>query len=78
VRSAPPGLLQKIDRIILEILCKLVTRMRASNCKPSEMNTIANLLAKIGGSPVDRLKLNLEPPLDQSEKSAWDELDELD
>ena len=51
--------------------------MRTADSKPSEYNSLANLLAKLGMNPADRAKLDL-PPASPTEKSAWDELDELD
>jgi hypothetical protein len=82
VRTAPPGLLTKSDRLSLEILGKLVARMRTSEFKVSELNALVAVLGKFGMTPADRLKMNLEPPPEpaaQSEQDArWAELDELD
>jgi phage terminase small subunit len=82
VRAAPPGLLQRSDRLILEVLSRLVVRMRAADPKTSELNALVNVLTKMGLTPVDRTKLNLESPPEPSVKSAedarWAELEELD
>lgn len=83
VRAAPPGLLQRSDRLVLEVLSKLVVRMRtSSDPKSSELNSLVNVLTKMGLTPVDRTKLNLESPPEPSAQAAedarWAELDELD
>lgn len=82
VRGAPDGLLQRSDRLIVEVLSRLVVRMRTSNPKSSELNAVVNVLGKMGLTPADRSKLNLESPPDPSVKSEqdarWAELDELD
>jgi hypothetical protein len=55
--------------------------MRAGDVKPSEMNSVANILSKLGMNPTDRIKLGIESPAGSSkskERSPWDELDELD
>ena len=79
-KSAPAGLLQRSDRIALEIACKLVARMRTVDAKTSELNGLMATLGKLGFSPLDRLRLNLEPPPPEpsAQDAIWDELDELD
>ena len=82
VRGAPAGLLTRSDRLILEVLSRLVVRMRTSDPKTSELNCVVNVLSKMGLTPVDRNKLNLEAEPEASAKAAedarWAELDELD
>jgi phage terminase small subunit len=77
VRVSQPGVLQRSDRFFLELCCRMIARMRTADSKPSEYNSLANILAKLGMNPADRAKLDL-PPVSPTEKSAWDELDELD
>jgi hypothetical protein len=51
----------------------------AENPKSSEINTLTNILGKLGFNPTDRAKLNLEQPPEPTVKtSPWDELDALD
>jgi hypothetical protein len=82
VRTAPPGVLTKSERIGLEVIVKLVARMRTDQIKPSELNTLFAMLGRYGMNPADRLKMNLEPlpePKTQSEQDArWAELEQLD
>lgn len=82
VRTAPPGLLSRSDRLAVEVLCRLVARMRTSEFKISELNALVGVLARFGMTPTDRVKLNLEPlpePTIQTEEDkAWAALDELD
>jgi phage terminase small subunit len=79
-KAAPARLLQRSDRLFLEVCCKLVARMRAGdNPKSSEINALTNILGKLGLNPTDRAKLDLETPTQPTVKtSPWDELDELD
>jgi hypothetical protein len=82
VRTAPPWLLTKSDRISLEVIVKLAAKMRAGEAKTSELNTLFAMLGRYGMNPADRLKMNLEPlpePKTQSEQEArWAELEQLD
>ena len=82
VRSAPPGLLTKSDRISFEILCRLVARMRTAPFKVSELNALMAVLGKFGMTPGDRYRMNVEPiaePRAQSAEDAkWAALEELD
>jgi phage terminase small subunit len=77
VRCSQPGVLQRSDRFFLE-LCR---RMRAPDSKNSEINTLAKILSKLGMTPEDRSKLDLQVPITSATKSeedkAWDALDEL-
>jgi phage terminase small subunit len=79
-KAAQPRLLQRSDRLFLEVCCKLVARMRtAENPKSSEINSLTNILGKLGLNPTDRTKLNLEQlPEPTVKTSPWDALDELD
>jgi phage terminase small subunit len=81
VKSAPEGLLGRPDRLIVEVACKFIARMRSSDLKVSELNALVNVLAKLGMDPHSRKKMHYEPPVkvDTAVKGdAWDELDELD
>jgi|ERR1700722_1802197 phage terminase small subunit len=79
-KAAQPGLLQRSDRLFLEVCCKLVARIRtAENPKSSEINSLTNILGKLGLNPTDRAKLDLETSTQpKTNPSPWDALDELD
>ena len=82
-KQAPPGLLTKHDRISVEIVTKMVVRMRTSELKMSELSSITAILGKLGMTSHGRSKMELpEPPVPAAERTAeqkaWDELDELD
>ena len=82
VRIAPPNLLTKSDRVIVEVVVRLIAKMRTSEYKTSDLNALSSVLAKIGLSPLDRVKMSLEPlpapTVVSAEEKAWAELDELD
>jgi hypothetical protein len=82
VKIAPSAALTKSDRIFLEILVRLIAKMRAGTYKTSDLNALTSLLAKAGMTPADRLRLDLqpipEPNAQSAEDAAWDALAELD
>ena len=82
VRCSEPGVLQRSDRFFLELCCRMIARMRMADSKPSDYNSLANILAKLGMNPADRAKLDLPPPdspAKQTEQDkVWEELAELD
>jgi len=82
VRSAPPALLTKSDRISLEILCRLVARMRTAPFKASELNALTAVLGKFGMTPGDRFRMNVEPIAEPhaqyAEDAKWAALEALD
>jgi hypothetical protein len=56
--------------------------MRVGDYKTSDLNALSSVLAKIGFSPIDRIKMSLEPmpapSVITAEDEAWDELAQLD
>ena len=77
LRTAPPGLLMRSDRIALEILVKLLLRAREPNPKPSDFNALTALMAKLGLTPSDRLRLNIERFPEPAETAAQKEQDRI-
>jgi phage terminase small subunit len=78
-KAAPAGHLQNSDRFFVELCCRLIVRMRTGCFKPSENNSLANILSKLALNPVDRAKLNLLPTASPTRKSEQDKLwDSLD
>jgi hypothetical protein len=82
-KQAPPGLLTKSDRISLEIVTKMVVKMRTGVMKVSELSSLIAILGKFGMTPYGRSKMQLpEPPIPAAartaEEKAWDDLAELD
>jgi hypothetical protein len=68
--QVPPGVLTVADRILVEIACKLIARMRdpKDQLKAAETNQIISCLARMGLTPADRSKIAAKPP--DSEKPA--------
>ena len=68
--------------MIVEVVVRLIAKMRTSEYKTSDLNALSSVLAKIGLSPLDRVKMSLEPlpapTVVSAEEKAWAELDELD
>ena len=82
VKQAPVGLLTKHDRIVLELVTKMIVRMRTGVMKTSEL--VLNCHSRqLGMTPHGRSKMQLpEPPIPAAEQTAeekaWAELAELD
>jgi hypothetical protein len=53
--------------------CRLVARRRIAASKPSEINALTNILAKLGMNHTDRSKLAIELPTKPSGKSEEDQ-----
>lgn len=75
--QAPPGVLTNADRIMLEMVCRLLARERdprgakrsgedigvpRSPLKAAERNQIISCLARLGMSPADRTKISVDNP----------------
>lgn len=82
VRSAPPGRLTVSDRLSLEIVCRLIVRIRTSAFKNSELSALMAILGRFGMTPGDRQRMAWEPTPDPALQAAEDAemaaLDELD
>ncbi len=72
IKSAPSGLLQKSDRLAVEVVVKLVGRMRGPDAKTSDFAALSNLLGRLGLSPTDRLKMDIPSPIAVSRKDDDD------
>ena len=69
--QAPARLLRKSDRATMEVLVRLLWKMRADKAKVSELQVIASLLSKFGMDPRGRESVTIpEPP---REPSVWDQ-----
>jgi phage terminase small subunit len=62
-KNAPEGSLGCSDRLILEVVCVLTVAFREGKLiKASEVSQLINGLGRLGLTPADRAKLNVEPP----------------
>lgn len=62
ISQAPAGSLGSSDRLILEIICKLIVAFRDGKLtRASELAQLINGLGRLGLTPADRAKLNVEP-----------------
>jgi hypothetical protein len=61
--NAGEGWLTASDRLLVELACRLTRRLRNPKAAilNSEMNTLANILSKLGMSPTDRTKVDAPP-----------------
>jgi hypothetical protein len=75
VALVPSGVLFNADRILVEIVCRLIARMRAGEyLKAAETNQIISCLARMGMTPSDRSKLSSPRPNDEQAEDTFTRL----
>ncbi len=57
----PAGLLTSADRLVVELLCRIVAKFRADWITAAEMAQMTWCLSRLGMTPVDRSKVVAEP-----------------
>ena len=62
IRFAPDGVLTRHDRLAIEVAVSLLMKIRAGQAKTADISALTVLLAKIGMTPADRQRMNLEVP----------------
>jgi hypothetical protein len=81
-RIAPEGTLTVADRISLEMLVRIVHKVRFGTPTMGEANNVQKLLGKFFMNPFDRQRADLAPQQSKAQKAAdaavFDELSELD
>jgi hypothetical protein len=72
VSSAPEGLLGTCDELMIEVAVNLIIKMRTlpTEWKSSDASTLAAILGKLGGSPGDRMRLNVTAPAEATPKTT--------
>jgi hypothetical protein len=56
-KHAIPGTLTGSDRVTMELLSRLILKMRVGTAKSGDHGTMLSLLARLGMTPADRLKV---------------------
>jgi|SRR5215472_1418868 len=59
VAEAPPGVCTWHDRKHVELICRLLYRVRTGGAKSGDFSRLDTLLGKIGMNPADRSKVNV-------------------
>lgn len=67
VSSAPPGLLQRSDRVAVEIAARLLITCRSGEANAAMQAQLVRLLGKLGCTPGDRGQMRI--PTDKPEES---------
>lgn len=71
VAIAPTGALGSSDKFIVELACRLIVSFRTGQLlKTSEVAQLVSVLGRLGLTPADRAKLNVEQPADKSNEPA--------
>ena len=58
----PPNVLTSADRLIVELLCRLVAKFRSDWLTAAEMSQMTWCCSHLGMTPVDRSKIQVEKP----------------
>jgi hypothetical protein len=69
-KETPDGVLMISDRVMVEMYCQLVARLRGEPdgeghsrpLKAAEFTQLLNILGRMGKTPSDRARLNVEKP----------------
>ncbi len=59
------GVLTEQDRISVELLVTLISKLRSGTLKTPEMAVLSGLLSKMGLTPADRSRVHVEPKKDE-------------
>lgn len=71
-KHAIPGTLTGSDRLSMELLSRLVFKMRANTAKSGDYASMVTVLARLGMTPVDRLKVQAtKSPDKQPKQDEW-------
>lgn len=66
-----PGVLKNMDRMVLELTVRLTEEMRLGEITASKIGNLLACLQKLGMSPVDRQKIQIEQPKAEND---WDNI----
>lgn len=74
--QAPEGLLTFADRMLVELACSLICKMRNRRAVATkgDQQLLLQTLSKLGLTPIDRDRVTVKPPEKPKEPSPWDEL----
>jgi phage terminase small subunit len=61
LKQVPDGVLTNADRIIFELACRLTHKMRTEEFTSSNAAQLVSCLSRLGLSPADRSKVQVDP-----------------
>ena len=68
VTDAPPGVLTGAERVLVEMIARLMVEIRESGeVKPSLFGKLESLIGKCGMTPADRPRVGVAPPKDAND-----------
>ena len=68
VTSAPPGVLSASERILVEMIVRLIVEIRTCDeVKPALFGKLDTLIGKCGMTPADRQRVGVAPPKDAND-----------
>jgi phage terminase small subunit len=71
LKEAPPGVLTASDKLLLEITCRLIQKMRMGTISTGETAQLLNALGRMGMTPVDRARVSARLTEKPKEDDEW-------
>lgn len=68
-RDVPSGVLTSAERIAVELVCRLTSRLRDGSIKPQECSVLRSTLGSLGLTAADRSKVSVKPK--EKTKDEW-------
>lgn len=59
--QCPPGVLYSSDRIVMELICRLVEKLRSGSIKAMEQSLLLTSLQQLGMTPLARSRIAVSP-----------------
>ena len=66
VELVPPAVLAKSDRIVVELIARLLQKLREGMIKGAELNILVTCLSRLGLTPADRSRVSAKPETDEN------------
>ncbi len=65
VDIVPPKVLAKADRLVLEVISRLMEKLRTGVIRGAELNILISCLSRLGLTPADRSRVTAAPEVDE-------------
>ena len=66
VGIVPPKVLAKADRLVIEVIARLLEKLREGTIRGAELNIFTSCLSRLGLTPADRSRVAVSPEKDES------------
>ena len=66
VETVPPKVLAKADRLVIEVISRLLEKLREGTIRGAELNILISCLSRLGLTPADRSRVAIATEKDES------------